>query len=250
MNYRNAITGSAETARAAQLVGTCPRCDATNIAFDVTACSCVSQSYSWRNHYEVFAVCTGCNRATILVIHDKDPQTKEYVTGTGGLLRQPKSLNNFFDVEGYINLKHRATAQPPDQVPAAIATAFGEGATCMAVECWNAAAGMFRLCVDLATVELLPSDETDGLNAKTRRDLGLRLPWLFAHGKLAADLHDLSNCIKDDGNDGVHRGTLTQEDASDIQDFTTLLLERLYTEPARIRIAKERTKDRRQPRPA
>ena len=247
MSYRNAITGSAETVRPAQMVCACPRCDATNIAFDVTACNYISQSYGWCNHYEVFAVCTGCNQATIFVVHDKGHETREYVAGTGGLLKQPKSLNNFFNVEGYINLKHRAPAQPPDHVPEAIATAFREAATCMAVECWNAAAGMFRLCVDLATVELLPSEDTDGLNAKTRRDLGLRLPWLFAHGKVAADLHELSTCIKDDGNDGVHRGTLAQEDAKDIQDFTTLLLERLYTEPARIRIAKERTKARRQP---
>ena len=44
---------------------------------------------------------------------------------------------------------------------------------------------MFRLVVDIATVELLPIDEADRPNAKTCRDLGLRLPWLFENAEAA-----------------------------------------------------------------
>jgi hypothetical protein len=45
---------------------------------------------------------------------------------------------------------------------------------------------MFRLVVDLTTRPLLPPEGGDapGLTSKVRRDLGLRLPWLFDNGLL------------------------------------------------------------------
>src|SRR5205807_66538 len=117
---------------------------------------------------------------------------------------------------------------PPEHVPDPIAKVFREGATCLNVECWNAAGTMFRVCVDLATRPMLPRQEVPGLNNKTRRDLGLRLPWLFDNGKLPTDLRGLSTAIREDGNDGAHQGTLTKEDAEDLLDFTTALLERIF----------------------
>jgi len=94
---------------------------------------------------------------------------------------------------------------------------------------------------------MLPKEDVSGLNAKTRRDLGLRLPWLFANGKLPANLHDLSTVIKDDGNDGAHRGTLTKVDAEDLLDFTTRLLEQIFTVPKQVELAKERRQQRHAP---
>ena len=104
---------------------------------------------------------------------------------------------------------------------------------------------MFRLCVDLATKSMLPAEDTPGLNAKTRRDLGLRLPWLFENSRLPESLKDLSSCIKEDGNDGAHSGNLSEADASDLLDFSVALLERIFTEPERLRLAKERRDARR-----
>jgi len=75
----------------------------------------------------------------------------------------------------------------------------------------------------------------------------LRLPWLFNNGKLLADLHKLSTVIKEDGNDGAHQGTLTKEEAYDLLDFTTALLERVFTEPEKIKLAEERQQQRRAP---
>ena len=123
-------------------------------------------------------------------------------------------------IEGLISKKDEATVRPPEHLPVQIEEAFREGATCLAVGCYNAAGTMFRLCVDLATRTLLPEHEIAGLNPKVRRDLGLRLPWLFTNDLLPAVLHDLSSCIKDDGNDGAHAGTLGKEDAEDMLDFT------------------------------
>ena len=106
---------------------------------------------------------------------------------------------------------------------------------------------MFRLCVDLATKSMLPAEDAPGLNAKTRRDLGLRLPWLFESGRLPEALRYLSSCIKEDGNDGAHAGSLSEADAADLLDFSIALLERIYTEPERLRLAKERRDARRLP---
>lgn len=105
---------------------------------------------------------------------------------------------------------------------------------------------MFRLCIDLVTRALLPEEETEGLNKRTRRNLGLRLPWLFDNGLLPETLRELSTCVREDGNDAAHAGTLTKQDAEDLLDFTTVLLERIYSEPERLRLAKERRLKRRQ----
>ena len=104
---------------------------------------------------------------------------------------------------------------------------------------------MFRLCVDLVTKSKLPDQDADGLNARTRRNLGLRLPWMFDHRYLPEDLRELSSAIKDDGNDGAHKGSLTKVDAEDLLDFTVALLERMYTEPERLRLATLRRQERR-----
>jgi hypothetical protein len=104
---------------------------------------------------------------------------------------------------------------------------------------------MFRLCIDLATRAMLPNGEVPGLNAKTRRNLGLRLPWLFDTGRLPDALKELSSCIKEDGNDGAHEGNLTENDAWDLLDFTSILLERIYSEPERLRKATARRGARR-----
>ena len=91
-----------------------------------------------------------------------------------------------------------------------------------------------------------PEDKTKlQPNAKQRRDLGLRLPWLFDNKILASELRELAACIKEDGNDGAHAGTLTKTDADDLLDFTIALLERLVTEPKRLELAKERRDARR-----
>ena len=107
---------------------------------------------------------------------------------------------------------------------------------------------MFRLCVDLVTRPFLSDPSEDSKpqpNAKIRRDLGLRLPWLFDNGILPSDLRELAQCVKEDGNDGAHMGALTKLDAEDLLDFTTVLLERLITEPERLRLAQTRRDDRR-----
>jgi hypothetical protein len=228
----------------AELVANCPRCGARHITFDVLSAKQYRIQYGWQNWYEAFGVCRQCRRTAIFVLSESVNGDYAYVHKVG-LLEVPGALNNYVTVEGHISLKDSASVEPPEFLPKAIEPVFREGATCLAVGCYNAAGTMFRLCVDLATKSMLPIEDVPGLNAKTRRDLGLRLPWLFENGRLPEALRDLSSCIKEDGNDGAHAGSLSEADASDLLDFSVALLERIFTEPERLRLAKARRDARR-----
>jgi hypothetical protein len=228
----------------AELVADCPRCGANKITCDLISALTVGNQYGWQNWYEAFCVCRQCHRSTVFILSESVDSNYKKVHEIG-LVNLESAVNNYVNIEGFISLKDNVKDNPPEHVPENIEAVFREGATCMAVGCNNAAGTMFRLCIDLVTKEMLPEGEVEGLNNRTRRNLGLRLPWLFDNKYLPESLRDLASCVKEDGNDGAHSGTLTKNDAADLHDFTVILLERIYTEPERLRIAKERTQQRR-----
>lgn len=225
-----------------ELVANCPRCGAKEMTFDLLGQIPIERHYDWQHRCEAFCICRACRRSVVFVLGQEHIRhEKEFKK----LSSFPAAVNQIATNEGYICLKDMASKNPPEYLPANVESAFREGAACLSVGSHNAAGTMFRLCIDLATLPMLPKEDVEGLNAKTRRDLGLRLPWLFNNGQLTEDLRDLSSCIKDDGNDGAHRGTLTKDDARDILDFTFVLLERIFTEPKRLELARERREERR-----
>jgi Domain of unknown function (DUF4145) len=228
-----------------ELVANCPRCTSKQITFDLTEAIPIAVRYDWQRIYEAFCVCRNCKRATIFVLSERTIEAQQWVDKMGGLTKVTYAANRYVEVVRYVSLTDEAQAVPPEHVPDPITAVFKEGATCLAVQCFNAAGTMFRLCVDLATVDLLPQANENGLNQEIRRSLGRRLKWLFDHGKLPEAYRDLSHCIKEDGNDGAHAGTLTKAEAEDLLDFTTNLLERLYTEPKRLALAQARRQERR-----
>jgi hypothetical protein len=225
-----------------ELVADCPRCNATNMTFDLLNQVLVGVQHEWQNILETFCICRNCGKPTIFVVSQKDPKYK--AIAQGGLESVSCSANQIVNVLRYVGLQDQSGENPPEHLPVNIEEIFNEGASCLAIGCNNAAVTMFRLCLDLATQSLLP-ETAEGLNNRVRRSLGLRLAWLFDNDILPEGLRDLSTCIKDDGNDGAHEGTLEQHDASDILDFTYILLERLFTEPERIKLAAERRLSRR-----
>lgn len=227
-----------------ELVADCPRCGSKRMTFDLTKENFIQIRYDWQYWFEAFCICRHCNKATIFVL-SQNVNSDKAVVQKSGLVNLSIAVNRYMNIEGYINLKDTATAQPPDHLPTDIEAAFREGAACMSIGCFNAAGTMFRLCIDLSTRSKLPEGDTAGLNARVRRNLGLRLPWLFNNGFIPDALEELSACIKEDGNDGAHIGNLTKDDAEDLLDFTYAILERIYTEPERLRLAKDRRDSRR-----
>lgn len=226
------------------LVADCPRCGAKQITFDLVHTHQFGTAYQWQKWLETFCICRNCKKSTVFVLSQNDITHTDLLSRTR-LKNLTNSVNNYMKVEDYVSSKDKAAAPPPDYLPKAIDDAFREGATCMAVKCYNAAGTMFRLCIDLATIAHLPAGEVAGLTPLIRGNLARRLKWLFENGKLHEGLRELAKCIREDGNDGAHAGTLAPEDAADIQDFTTALLERVYTEPQKLVIANKRREERR-----
>ena len=225
-----------------ELVADCPRCGATHITVDVLATHRTSTEHGWLGWHDAFSVCRNCDRTTVFILKLRDYDFKDLQRSIPGI---KDSLNKYFIIEGFRTLKDSIRVTAPDHVPKSIVDAFNEGATCMAVNCFNGGGTMFRLCIDHATRELLPENDESGLNRQIRRSLGLRVQWLLDNTRLPEALRDLSTCIREDGNDGAHAGTLTKPEAEDLLDFTLLLLERLYTEPERLRLAQLRRDARR-----
>jgi len=223
-----------------ELVADCPRCGAKSHTFDVFSLN-IYTPYT----YEVFSVCKNCNCGTIfLTVLSNDSGIAPERFSQESIFTYKKSLNNILRIIDYINTRNLTAKSPPDFIPDKIQKIFLEGSQSFSGNCPNASAAMFRLCVDLATKDLLP-DEGNGLNQNVKKRLYDRLNWLMENNILSKDLHELSDCIREDGNDGVHDGTVTQIEAEDLLDFTYILLERIYTEPERTRLAKKRKDERR-----
>jgi hypothetical protein len=230
----------------AELVANCPRCAATSITFDVLASVVVRKQYDWQHWFEVFSVCRNCRRPTIFVITQKEPHWND-MTEFATPHKFNGSLSRHFDADRFISLVDKARIDPPEHTPPNIVAVFNEASSSVAVSNWNAAGAMFRLAINLATQPLLPPEPMPGLTRRRRRDLGPRVEWLMQNGRITRELYDLSECIREDGNDGAHDGTLKKEDAADLLDFTVALFERMFTEPGRLRLAKERRDKRRAP---
>lgn len=224
-----------------EIVGDCPRCGASNTTFDITSDVYTGMEYDWQTQHELFAVCRNCKRPTIykarLTNIQMSPNMRkhEIVTSVKG------SVSAFISLVRPVTLRDSEPAAPPEMVPDAIANVFREGASSYAGACYNAAGAMFRLSLDMVTKGLLPEhDNPPTPNQRQRKVLFDRLAWLFETGRLPRDLQAIADCVRDDGNDGAHDGTLTKEDAEDLLDFTVALLERVYTEPGRIEEATRR----------
>jgi hypothetical protein len=230
-----------------ELVANCPRCNSAKMTFDVKSVLHIGTKYGWQLWYEAFSICRHCDRSTVFILTSSSVDASHELQ-RHGLTQISGAVNNYVNIEGFINLKDTSAVKPPEHLPKNIEESFKEGATCLATECFNAAATMFRLCIDLATRPMLPKIDEKGLNSQIRRNLGLRLPWLFDNDLLPISLKELSTCVKEDGNDGAHAGTLKKADAEDLLEFTHAFLERLYTEPEKLRLAKERRDVRRKPK--
>ncbi len=190
--------------------------------------------------YELFAMCGVCHFGSIFVVSEPFNDATSEVRTRPLPMDIKGSLNGMFDIEGIVRICDNVAVPSPKFITRDIGKAFREGTDCLSIRCWNAACAMFRACLDLATKDMLPEDNVEGLTAEHRGKLAPRIKWLHAAGVLPDDLKDLAECIKDDGNEGVHEVILTKEDAMEVFNFTVMLLEYVYTAPAMRKDAKKK----------
>ena len=228
----------------------CPRCGIKNMTFDVHDSNDVTIRKNYdsmeefeENHpieeigdmYELFAICRNCKKTTILIIaEDFDWDSLDIIESEPPMTIKG-SLNNHFVLLGFVKIRDNTTHPPPEFVPENIEKTFREGAACLSIECWNAAGGMFRKCLDLTA--------KDKLEKKYHgKKLSVKVKCLLVKKILSEDLEKFATYIMLDGNDGLHNRMLTKDDAEDLLGFTAILLGRIYTEPERMRQIEERVK--------
>ena len=224
----------------AELVTDCPRCNAKEHTFLVPSMHLVKTMRTPRGHelrfYEAFCVCKNCNESTVFKVNEKPdltPNERQSFNSISKLMSYDRALSNIIEIRDYVNTRNMASCPAPEDIPEQIKDVFREGAESVTGNCPNAAVAMFRLCVDLATKPL-----------HAEKNLKRRLDGLFESNKLPRNLNELSHCIREDGNAGVHDGTITLDDAKDIMEFCSILLNQLYTEPAKIEAAQKRQQER------
>ncbi|MDC5162629.1 DUF4145 domain-containing protein [Acinetobacter baumannii] len=240
------------------LVFDCPNCSAQHSTFDVKSYySNLANEYC---EWELFSICRSCTSAMIIKadvergIHqaliaeslsyqDRFNYVREKLSDF--IDRKDVHLNDYFNNLSYQPIL-KTYLTPPDHLPKDIEEIFIEASKCLAIGCFNASAAMFRLCLDIVTKQIVELNESLQPTRDNKKSIHTRLSWIFEHNILHKNLEDLSRCIKDDGNDGAHDGNIGKYEADDLFDFTYELLEHVYTQPARVQLAKERRQQRRQ----
>ncbi|HHP4933482.1 TPA: DUF4145 domain-containing protein [Acinetobacter baumannii] len=235
----------------------CPSCSAKNSTFDVKSFHGIESSKY--KTWDLFSICRACSKSMVISakvksdIYDKLYSPSSSVSDSTIRIREQVSnvieredfhLNNAL-ISFIYSPVHNGQINPPEHLPEKIRDIFNEATKCLALNCFNASGAMFRLCLDIVTKDILKKNEELGPTREDKKSIHTRLNWIFKHNLLNRALEDLSRCIKDDGNDGAHDGNLTNTEADDLLDFTYELLEQVYTQPERIRLAQVRREERR-----
>jgi hypothetical protein len=222
----------------------CPRCGVKEVTFDLKSTVDVGRTVG--ENCESYSVCRRCGRGTIFnfsiygLKQNPFAQAAFFAGVSSG-----SEVSHYMEIRGFVGLQDHSAIPTPEYIPDDVASIFMEGALCLKIKCWNAAGTMFRLCIDIVSRSLPPEGGPVPISDKTKANLHHRLSWLFENRIIPDDIRDLSHCIRQDGNDAAHGGTLNEIDANDLADFTTAFLERIYTTPKRVEMAKRRRESRR-----
>lgn len=223
--------------------GDCPRCGTKRVTFDIRGSASVPETSYRYPRFECFSVCRTCRLSSTHILEatsQNQSALQEFTESVDGIY-------------GWVKLVV-VTASPkpcPDHTPEALKTTFDEAARCLSFGCYEAAGTMFRKVLDQATRQMLPAQPEDEdkehpnyIAWKIRKDLRLRLDWLIERGLLPSQLVPIVDSVREDGNDAAH-DRIGVEEARDLEDFTTVLLEVLFTLPGQIEANRVRREERR-----
>src|SRR4051812_1113483 len=187
----------------------CPHCPATHSTFTITWSKW--QDDTWR----ASATCGACRDAVIAVIaapHNRDPSGV-----TGDIEKTHMTV--------FATWPARQDAVAPPYTPRSVAARFTDGEFNFQNGRWNAAVGMYRAALDLATKELQAEGGT----------FFARLAWLHQKGRVTLDIKDWADHVRVEGNGALHDpDEFTEVDATALRHFTEMFLRYVFEMPGKV----------------
>jgi hypothetical protein len=184
----------------------CPFCPATNSAFTVV------WGTKLGNQWRISATCGACG--DLLSAHLIGP-AQHNPTNYGGNVAQL----GFSIVQAFPS---REKASAPPFTPSPTANRFTDGEFNFQNGRWNAAVGMYRAALDLATKDLKAQGAT----------FFTRLQWLHGEGRVTGDIKDWADHVRVEGNGALHDpDEFTEADAKALRYFTTMFLRYVFEMP-------------------
>lgn len=197
------------------LVHDCPHCNATLASFSVVHCY---QNPTDSSRYNAFGTCPACGMG--LCADVKYP--------SAGLSNISGDLRKILNVKINSVYPSKPLLDTPEDCPLAVSHAYMEGADCLRSDRYTAAAAMYRRCLEVALKAFSPDVEAWKLEK--------RIDKLAAEGRITKDLQTWAHRVRLDGNDALHEEEqFTKEAATELAEFTRLLLIYLYTLPEKIK---------------
>lgn len=224
--------------------GRCARCGVDQVTFDIRSWSPIGTSYGF-SRSECLIRCRHCFKSSLVVLEKSQQSYPDFENLKGHF------ANEMWD-EVEVVVLIGFSAECPEYVPDDTKSIFDEAAKCLAVNCYDASGTMFRKVVDKITRNMLPAQPADDNKThpdfiawKVRKDLKLRLEWLLNNGKISSTLQPILDSVREDGNDAAH-DKIGREEAEDLQDFTIVFLETIFTVPGQIEANRLRRQTRRE----
>lgn len=226
-----------------QFIADCPICSAQKITFDALECYWIPDD---RYAQVVFSACRHCSQVSLFDIRFNS-QGFLYQFNSEGIIINSLASSISLHPPVFGNL-----TKCPEHSPEEVKAAFDEANRCIAIAAWSAAGAMFRRCIDLATRNLIPSEQLENIGQpehiswKIYKDLRLRIDWLISRNHIDRRISPLIDCIREDGNDAAHAAESLDHDAClDLLDFSVAVLNVVFTEPGKIGESIRRRNERR-----
>ncbi len=216
---------------ATQLVQECPYCLTERSGFEPTDGYAFDgggnrEPTTWINLW----MCRTCREGIITKFkHQKLGGSHSPTQGLG----DPRE-NGFdlIDIQPKIE-KHEA----PDHVPEGISRDFNEAQDSLRRRNWTSAGMMFRKVLQRATTAIAGPEMTLSHNLLARIDM------LAERHLMTPAMREWAHVIRLDGNEAAHKEdrVFTEQQATQMRDFTELLLIYAFTLPARVQAHREQT---------
>lgn len=231
--------------RMTQYITDCPRCGAKHSTHDFIG----SIPLGWLTEnlceLEVFLRGRCCSRSHVRnIVLDDRHYDAGFLNNINGLAQHTFTVDRVDSDMGPIQVIEGLVRVAPQHLPEKVNNIVTEGHKCLSNGCYNAAGACYRLVLDIVSKSEV--SEIDPEKLSSLRTIYQRVEWLAQEKHFPPTLKELADCIRHDGNDAAHDGSLIKIDAEELADFTDEFLTRIYTDRRRIELAAERRTKRRE----